>query len=143
MVNESDIPPDVLAAIKVQDSFGAIAEELSLLWRRGDGEGDAIFHMLVETLRKRGFEAPSQRYDAAHGLLASKPRGKAFISGELRRLVLERDAYRCKLCESYFDLTVDHILPESKGGGLELSNLQTLCRSCNSKKGVKIRDGDS
>lgn len=65
VVNESDIPLDVLAAIKVQDSF-------------------------------------------ARGLLASKPRGKAFISG-----------------------------------GLELSNLQTLCRSCNSKKGVKIRDGDS
>ena len=63
---------------------------------------------------------------------------KKTITRLIRKQVFERDAYRCKHCETHFDLTVDHIIPESKGGTLSLSNLQTLCRSCNSSKGVKV-----
>lgn len=40
-------------------------------------------------------------------------------------------------CHQYYyreELTVDHILPWSKGGRTELSNAALLCRACNSKK---------
>lgn len=56
----------------------------------------------------------------------------------LRKQVFERDAYRCQLCDSWEDLAIDHIHPESKGGPTSLENLQTLCRSCNSRKGDQI-----
>lgn len=36
---------------------------------------------------------------------------------------------------SYGLMTKDHIIPKSKGGKDELSNLQTMCRICNNKKG--------
>ena len=42
--------------------------------------------------------------------------------------------YRCKHCSTHLDLSADHIKPESWGGETTLDNLQTLCRSCNSKK---------
>jgi len=61
---------------------------------------------------------------------------KKRISHTLQKRVFERDEFRCKHCGTYVDLTVDHIKPESKGGSLDMDNLQTLCRSCNSKKGT-------
>ena len=62
---------------------------------------------------------------------------KKKLKTSFKKTVLERDQYRCIVCGSHKDLCVDHIHPESRGGSSELSNLQTLCRSCNSAKGTK------
>lgn len=59
------------------------------------------------------------------------------ISGKVRMEVFSRDGFRCKKCGSLDRLSVDHIIPESKGGAHEVSNFQTLCKSCNSKKGAR------
>lgn len=48
---------------------------------------------------------------------------------------------RCARCQVKFSsqvpYTLDHVLPLSKGGGLTRSNIQLLCRPCNSSKGTK------
>lgn len=62
---------------------------------------------------------------------------KSKISSAKKKRVLERDKYRCINCNTHKDLCVDHITAESKGGDNSMSNLQTLCRSCNSSKGTK------
>lgn len=67
---------------------------------------------------------------------AGKPK-KAKIGRDLARRVYERDAYRCVDCGSYLDLTCDHIKPESLGGPTTFENLQTMCRSCNCRKGAR------
>ena len=57
------------------------------------------------------------------------------MSAGLRYQVLQRDQFRCQICgatkEDGVKLHVDHILPVSKGGKTELSNLRTLCDRCN------------
>ncbi len=41
---------------------------------------------------------------------------------------------RCVYCGTEGELTVDHIIPLSRGGRHILSNIKPACRSCNSKK---------
>jgi len=54
---------------------------------------------------------------------------------DLMLALIERDGYQCKNCGNQENLTVDHIIPLSKGGSDNLDNLQILCQSCNSSKG--------
>lgn len=52
--------------------------------------------------------------------------------------VFMRDGYKCVLCGIEDDLTIDHIIPVSRGGSNRMKNLQTLCRTCNQNKGDRI-----
>lgn len=58
----------------------------------------------------------------------------------IRLQVFERDGFKCVKCGSEIELTYDHIIPKSKGGKYSFENGQTLCRSCNNKKGDAIED---
>ena len=57
---------------------------------------------------------------------------------KIRKIILARNNHMCCLCGSLENLTLDHIVPVSKGGMNNVSNLQTLCKSCNSKKSNKL-----
>lgn len=53
-----------------------------------------------------------------------------------RRNVLERDKNTCQYCNYKGDqLTLDHIIPRSRGGGDSWENLVAACVRCNIKKG--------
>jgi 5-methylcytosine-specific restriction endonuclease McrA len=60
------------------------------------------------------------------------------IPAKVRFFVFERDGYRCVFCGAVEDLTIDHIYPRILGGAHTEDNLQTLCRSCNSRKGARV-----
>ncbi len=68
----------------------------------------------------------------------SKQYQRSIMTPSLRYRVLQRDMFRCVLCgASSADgakLEVDHIIPISKGGKTEFSNLRTLCQDCNRGK---------
>lgn len=64
---------------------------------------------------------------------------KEKIPAPLRWEIWERDNFTCKHCGTHRDLTIDHIIPESRGGTLHPDNLQTLCRKCNSRKGTRTK----
>jgi 5-methylcytosine-specific restriction endonuclease McrA len=62
-----------------------------------------------------------------------------FKKVQLTRLNLyKRDGFKCGYCGSYGDLTIDHILPKSRGGQNSWENLITCCHKCNVKKGDRM-----
>lgn len=52
-----------------------------------------------------------------------------------RKNILKRDNNRCLYCGSQEKLTVDHVIPKSRGGADTWENLVTACTSCNHRKG--------
>jgi len=50
--------------------------------------------------------------------------------------------FSCVHCATTENLTIDHVYPVKLGGSDDINNLQILCRSCNSKKGIKIPRGE-
>ena len=58
-----------------------------------------------------------------------------------RRNVLVRDQYTCQYCRKEFptvQLTLDHVVPISRGGETTWENVVTACKKCNNKKGSKM-----
>lgn len=68
---------------------------------------------------------------------ARKKYKKTKIPPKFRWEIWERDNFTCQYCGSRKSLTVDHIVPESKGGVLENRNAVTACENCNSQKGSR------
>ena len=66
------------------------------------------------------------------------------ISKSTRDFIFKRDNYTCRICgaslykEPNLLLEIDHIIPVSKGGTNEISNLQLLCWRCNRSKYNKL-----
>ena len=54
-----------------------------------------------------------------------------------RKNILIRDENRCQYCAKRFreaHLTVDHVVPKSKGGTSSWNNVVAACKACNQKK---------
>jgi 5-methylcytosine-specific restriction endonuclease McrA len=59
-------------------------------------------------------------------------------SGMKRMRIYMRDKFRCQYCgekHGVVDLTLDHILPRSRGGDNSPLNIVTACIACNNRKG--------
>ena len=57
-----------------------------------------------------------------------------------RKTILARDNYTCQYCHTVppkHMLTVDHVLPRSRGGKTSWENVVTACQKCNGRKGSR------
>ncbi|MBV8079360.1 MAG: HNH endonuclease [Actinobacteria bacterium] len=58
-----------------------------------------------------------------------------------RRALFARDGWRCVYCGTTTGrLTLDHVIPRSRGGGSVWENVVTSCAPCNLRKGNRLLD---
>ena len=55
-----------------------------------------------------------------------------------RRALFARDGWRCQYCGSAGKLTLDHVVPRSRGGDSVWENVVTSCAPCNLRKGNRL-----
>lgn len=70
-------------------------------------------------------------------------RKRPVIMSPTRSNIYWRDLYRCQYCYDKFPhtkLTLDHVIPKSRGGEKTWENIVTCCEKCNQKKGSKTPD---
>ena len=128
MSYEEDLKQERKNLLRFKAAAKKLAQASIPVWNFGDGIGGFVREYLDESFIEAGLK------------ITESPSGfnkKQKIPNSLRTKVFERDEYRCVYCGTHMDLCADHRHPESKGGETTIENMQTLCRSCNVKKGTK------
>jgi 5-methylcytosine-specific restriction endonuclease McrA len=106
--------PDVSEAIRGKNNPS---------WKGGGGQERRTWNEIKRRIRKKG-------------------NGGSHTLSEWQD-VKKKYNYTCLCCgkqEPEITLTVDHVIPVSKGGTNNIDNIQPLCRSCNPRKSNKIID---
>jgi len=58
-----------------------------------------------------------------------------------RKNVFRRDEHTCQYCSTRtFDLTLDHVMPRSRGGPTSWENVVACCKACNARKRDRTPD---
>ena len=91
--------------------------------------------MVQEDYKKHSDRYKSQR-DKRRALIKNTPKAEKID----RQFIYERDKGICQICFKHCrkkDMSIDHVVPLSKGGNHTKQNCVLAHRSCNSRKGAK------
>jgi hypothetical protein len=128
--------PPIDADILLKNRFNNAGLHWEFLYKTYDNFLDAYYKAQKRILnKKRGAASPP---------VYAEPLKEAILTDELKEQVFKRDNNTCLCCgkkrRKGVPLTIDHIQPVAMGGKNVISNLQSLCRSCNTAKGVNEVD---
>jgi 5-methylcytosine-specific restriction endonuclease McrA len=65
------------------------------------------------------------------------PIEKIMANKPSRHMIYKRDDHMCQYCGSFKELTIDHVIPRSRGGVDSWENMVVACMPCNTHKGDK------
>ncbi len=120
-----------------QSNYQHIGEQLAELAAKGFIEiGDSTREGTLYRVQLP-LEVPAVRERVAAAAHSSAKGGDFFTDPDLRLQLFERDAWTCKYCGDQVTaetVTLDHVVPVSKGGSSDPENLATCCFICNSIK---------
>lgn len=107
-----------------------IERAITLIWLQ---KADVIAHKKDRVIRTSSLSFPFPSVIRLRSYV-HMPYRNVILS---RRNVLRRDAFECQYCRKKDGLTLDHVIPKSRGGRDVWDNLVTACNSCNNRKGNK------
>ena len=113
-------------------------ENVVFLWSLRRFLGHEIFFFILKSV-----DDSMIRYIDKKETIKKQIRNKATAytsKNNVRDWVLTTYGNACLSCGSKKNIELDHIMPISRGGKNKLSNLQPLCKKCNTSKGAKTED---
>lgn len=94
----------------------------------------------IDTWEDAFFRSPSTRFPVPKVIMLREYTPVDATPKFCRRSILLRDHYRCQYCGEQFasnELTFDHVVPRSKNGRTEWTNIASACIPCNTLKADK------
>lgn len=89
-----------------------------------------------------GLTTPNMRYDSPATIRMLRRIPKSWPVPRFRKRVLfNRDRWKCQYCGVDLDLrsiTIDHVVPKSRGGQTSWRNCVASCKRCNTVKGSRM-----
>lgn len=123
----------VLNATYEPISFVSLKRAVVLLLKE---KAEVIEEAIERKLRAERSQYP---YPLVIRLVSYVPVPRFFNLPLSRRSLLSRDNYMCQYCGATDgQLTIDHVIPRSRGGKTEWTNVVAACVPCNRKKGNKL-----
>lgn len=152
-----DVPESVFDKVLTREKFSKKSwyikreqEKLDTLKLKPDTDLDIKLYLSYTSPMGQNYyeDVISYDYEHAQQLLdmakaqqkyrQTKQYQRSLMSDSLRYDVMKRDNFTCQLCGATArdgaKLHVDHIIPVARGGKTTMSNLRTLCDSCNRGK---------
>jgi 5-methylcytosine-specific restriction endonuclease McrA len=88
----------------------------------------------------RPFRSAARAYEWPHVIrLVAYVRVPRVVQRRIsRRALFARDGWRCQYCGSAGRLTLDHVVPKSRGGDSVWENVVASCAPCNLRKGNRL-----
>lgn len=129
------------------------ADAGSAIWHRDNYPRDRQYLIVLHLLSQSPHSTTKQKHAANRHITKTMQNRESKVKGELclkrraefaknrnaiRLALIDRDGFGCTECSVQDDITIDHIMPLSRGGIDSLGNLRFLCRSCNSKKNDRL-----
>ncbi len=124
---------DIDARRAAQREAHARDPEIRRAWRRAWYLRNAEKMRAYSAAHKR--KHPDKTREVNQRRRAIKAAAPGTLTADDIAAVSSAQSHRCAWCSLKRKLTVDHIVPLFRGGHHIKSNIQMLCRSCNSKKG--------
>lgn len=134
--------PAARAALAALDAAGRRRYRLALLRYHSRKRYRANPAEVTRKLREWARANPD-KYKVQCSRLAARRRQRlkeipADLTGEQWAAIVEHHGGRCAYCGTRPEvITVDHVIPISKGGAHTAANVVPACRSCNSRKGAR------
>ncbi len=100
------------------------------------GRCETLEYHPIATIRSPSYEWPFPVVIKVNSIKSNAIQGPP-----TRMMIYYRDNFRCAYCGKVLkdnEITIDHVIPKSKGGRWSWENLVTCCRECNSKKKDEI-----
>lgn len=119
-------------------NFVSSIRALNLLFK---GRAEVISLGEKSSFWDESITTPTRSFDLPATLRLVERVNKKFSPPRFKkRILFNRDGWRCQYCDVELDLrsiTIDHVVPRSRGGSTSWKNCVAACRKCNAKKGSR------